>query len=70
MRKASDQQIDDLVAAYNDNTEVRYSFGFRGNKPLFQQIACFSATTLRSSMTIEHISGAAIAASMGGAMRI
>jgi hypothetical protein len=23
-----------LVAATNDNTEVRYSFGFRGTKPL------------------------------------
>ena len=33
IERASDQQIDELVAAANDNTEVRYSFGFRGNKP-------------------------------------
>jgi hypothetical protein len=32
IERASDQQIDELVAAANDNTEVRYSFGFRGNK--------------------------------------
>ena len=32
IERASDQQIDDLIAANNDNTEVRYSFGFRGNK--------------------------------------
>lgn len=29
---ATEQQIDDLIAANNNNTEVRYSFGFRGNK--------------------------------------
>lgn len=33
IEKATEQQIDELVAAANDNTEVRYSFGFRGNKP-------------------------------------
>ena len=33
IEKASDQQIDELVAAANENAEVRYSFGFRGNKP-------------------------------------
>jgi hypothetical protein len=32
IEKATDQQIDELVAAANENTEVRYSFGFRGNK--------------------------------------
>jgi hypothetical protein len=29
---ASDEQIDELIAANNENSEVRYSFGFRGNK--------------------------------------
>jgi TIR domain len=29
---ATEPQIDELVAANNENTEVRYSFGFRGNK--------------------------------------
>jgi hypothetical protein len=29
---ASEQQLDELVTANNDNSEVRYSFGFRGNK--------------------------------------
>lgn len=29
---ATEQQIDELIAANNDNSEVRYSFGFRGNK--------------------------------------
>ena len=33
IESASDQQIDELIAAANENTEVRYSFGFRGNKP-------------------------------------
>ncbi len=33
IEKATEQQIDELIAAANDNTEVRYSFGFRGNKP-------------------------------------
>jgi hypothetical protein len=33
IESASDQQIDELVTAANENTEVRYSFGFRGNKP-------------------------------------
>lgn len=32
IEQASEKQIDDLVAAHNDNGEVRYSFGFRGNK--------------------------------------
>jgi hypothetical protein len=32
IERASDQQIDELIAASNGNTEVRYSFGFRGNK--------------------------------------
>jgi hypothetical protein len=32
IEQASDQQLDDLIAANNDNTELRYSFGFRGNK--------------------------------------
>jgi TIR domain len=32
IESASHQQIDELVAAANENTEVRYSFGFRGNK--------------------------------------
>jgi hypothetical protein len=32
IESATDQQIDELVAAANENTEVRYSFGFRGNK--------------------------------------
>jgi hypothetical protein len=29
----TEQQIDELVAACNNNSEIRYSFGFRGNKP-------------------------------------
>lgn len=29
---ATEQQIDELIATNNDNTEVRYSFGFKGNK--------------------------------------
>jgi TIR domain len=29
---ATEQQIDELIVANNDNTEVRYCFGFRGNK--------------------------------------
>jgi hypothetical protein len=33
IESATEQQIDELVAAANENTEVRYSFGFRGNKP-------------------------------------
>jgi hypothetical protein len=33
IESATEQQIDDLVAAANENGEVRYSFGFRGNKP-------------------------------------
>ncbi|MGA3309432.1 MAG: hypothetical protein ABSD08_12570 [Xanthobacteraceae bacterium] len=33
IERATEQQIDELVAAANDNMEVRYSFGFRGNKP-------------------------------------
>lgn len=33
IEKATEQQIDELVAVANENTEVRYSFGFRGNKP-------------------------------------
>jgi hypothetical protein len=33
IERASEQQIDELVAAANENSEVRYSFGFRGNKP-------------------------------------
>jgi hypothetical protein len=32
IERASEQQIDELIAANNDNSEVRYSFGFRGNK--------------------------------------
>jgi len=32
IERASEQQIDELITANNDNTEVRYSFGFRGNK--------------------------------------
>jgi hypothetical protein len=32
IERASDEQIDELVAVSNSNTEVRYSFGFRGNK--------------------------------------
>jgi TIR domain len=32
IESATDQQIDELVAAANENTEVRYSFEFRGNK--------------------------------------
>jgi hypothetical protein len=28
----TEQQIDELVAAHNSNSEIRYSFGFRGNK--------------------------------------
>lgn len=30
--KLTEQQIDELVAVCNDNSEIRYSFGFRGNK--------------------------------------
>ena len=33
IEQVSDEQIDELIAANNDNSEVRYSFGFRGNKP-------------------------------------
>jgi hypothetical protein len=32
IEKATDQQIDELIAAVNANEQVRYSFGFRGNK--------------------------------------
>jgi len=32
IEEASPQQIDELVGAHNDNGEVRFSFGFRGNK--------------------------------------
>ena len=32
IERASEQQINELIAANNDNSEVRYSFGFRGNK--------------------------------------
>jgi hypothetical protein len=28
----TERQIDELVAVCNDNSEIRYSFGFRGNK--------------------------------------
>jgi hypothetical protein len=31
--RLTEKQIDDLVAACNGNKEIRYSFGFRGNKP-------------------------------------
>lgn len=33
IERLSEQQIDELVAVCNDNSEIRYSFGFRGNKP-------------------------------------
>jgi TIR domain len=33
IESATDQQIDELVAAANDNAEVRKSFAFRGNYP-------------------------------------
>lgn len=33
IESATEQQIDELVAAANENSELRYSFGFRGNKP-------------------------------------
>jgi hypothetical protein len=33
IERATEQQIDELVATSNENTEVRYSFGFRGNQP-------------------------------------
>jgi hypothetical protein len=33
IENVSERQIDELVAAANQNDEVRYSFGFRGNKP-------------------------------------
>jgi hypothetical protein len=33
IERLTEQQIDELVAACNDNSEIRYSFGFRGNKP-------------------------------------
>lgn len=33
IEKLTEHQIDELVAVCNDNSEVRYSFGFRGNKP-------------------------------------
>ena len=32
IERATEQQIDDLVAAVNDNDQVRHSFGFSGNK--------------------------------------
>ncbi len=32
IEKATEEQIDELLAVANDNTEVRYSFGFRGNQ--------------------------------------
>lgn len=32
IESATEQQVDELIAAANENTEVRYSFGFRGNK--------------------------------------
>jgi hypothetical protein len=33
IERLTEQQIDELVAVCNDNNEIRYSFGFRGNKP-------------------------------------
>jgi hypothetical protein len=33
IEKLTERQIDDLVAMCNENSEIRYSFGFRGNKP-------------------------------------
>ena len=33
IERLTEQQIDELVAVCNDNSEIRYSFGFRGNKP-------------------------------------
>jgi hypothetical protein len=33
IERISEQQLDELVAAYNKNSEIRGSFGFRGNKP-------------------------------------
>jgi nucleoside 2-deoxyribosyltransferase len=33
IEKLTEQQIDELVAVCNENSEIRYSFGFRGNKP-------------------------------------
>lgn len=33
IEKLTEQQIDELVTVSNDNSEIRYSFGFRGNKP-------------------------------------
>lgn len=32
IERLTEKQIDELVAACNDNSEIRYSFGFRGNK--------------------------------------
>jgi TIR domain-containing protein len=32
VERLSEQQVNELVAAYNENSEVRGSFGFRGNK--------------------------------------
>lgn len=34
IERLTEQQIDELVAVCNSNSEVRLSFGFRGNKPL------------------------------------
>jgi hypothetical protein len=33
IERLSEQQLNELVAAYNESSEVRGSFGFRGNKP-------------------------------------
>jgi hypothetical protein len=33
IENVSESQIDELVAAVNENIEVRHSFGFRGNRP-------------------------------------
>jgi hypothetical protein len=32
IERASDEQIDELVAAYNENKEAHLSFGFRGDR--------------------------------------
>jgi hypothetical protein len=35
IEKLTSQQIDELVAAYNENSEIRGSFGFSGTKPSY-----------------------------------
>jgi TIR domain len=35
IERLTEQQVDELVAAYNENSEVRGSFGFNGSKPSY-----------------------------------